>query len=313
MIIKELVRDVRLPETQEAWLALRTRDLTSTDMAALFGISPYMTEYELWYRKKSQDINELEENERMKWGNRLQDAIAAGICQDNGWAMLRRKDEYMRIAELRLGSSFDFEVNDGRIILEIKNVGVDAFSKGWLIDGDNIQAPPHIELQAQHQLLVDGKAQEVKIGALIGGNQVVLISRQPDEEVFKAIIEKSATFWKSIDAGISPAPNFVRDAEFIAKLYKYSEPGKVITATDRMADLAETYKIQKDIAKSAEDLAKGSKAELLTLIGDAEKVMGDGFSISAGMIGPKHIEYERAGYRDFRIYANKHKAITNAS
>lgn len=310
MIAQDLERDIRQPTSKSDWLALRTRDLTSTDMAALFGISPYMTEFELWHRKKSQDINELKENERMKWGNRLQDAIAAGICQDNGWAMFRRKDEYIRIPALRIGASFDYEVNVGRIILEVKNVGVDAFSKGWLIDGDNIEAPPHIELQAQHQLLVDGKAKCVKIGALIGGNQVILINREPDEQVFKAIIDKAATFWASIDAGIPPAPNFTRDAAFIAKLYRYAEPGKVISMTDQMFGLCAEYKSFKDTAKIAEDQAKGAKAELLTLIGEAEKVVGERFSISAGLIGPAHVEYEREGYRDFRIYTKKIKGAT---
>ena len=37
--------------TEAAWLAARTHDLTSTEIAALFGCSPYLTKFELWHRK----------------------------------------------------------------------------------------------------------------------------------------------------------------------------------------------------------------------------------------------------------------------
>src|SRR3989304_3721530 len=97
------------PENKEQWLEERTKDITSTDIAALFGISPWTTAYELWYRKKDRLIVEIEENQRMKWGLRLQDAIAAAIAEEQGWH-IRRMDEYGRIPELRVGSSFDFSI-----------------------------------------------------------------------------------------------------------------------------------------------------------------------------------------------------------
>lgn len=34
-------------DTEEAWLAARKRDVTSTESAALFGMSPYLTAFEL--------------------------------------------------------------------------------------------------------------------------------------------------------------------------------------------------------------------------------------------------------------------------
>lgn len=70
---------------KQEWLKKRLDDITSTEVSALFGLSPYSTEFELWHRKKSREVVELASNERMVWGSRLESAIAGGIASDQGW------------------------------------------------------------------------------------------------------------------------------------------------------------------------------------------------------------------------------------
>lgn len=67
------------PASREDWLALRREDVTSTSSAALFGLSPYCTEYELYQQKLGALTDEITPNERMTWGTRLQDAVALGV------------------------------------------------------------------------------------------------------------------------------------------------------------------------------------------------------------------------------------------
>lgn len=295
-----------VPKDEKHWHELRARDVTSTDVAALFGVSPYLTLFELWHRKRDKMVVEIEPTERMKWGNRLQDAIATGIAEDQGWK-IRRMDEYVRDPALKMGSSFDYAIWDTGI-LEIKNVDALAFKEGWVVEGDELEAPPHIELQVQHQLAVSGRA-FAWIGALVGGNRVVLIKREPDEKIITAIQETVAGFWESIDLGRVPQPDFSRDADFIARLYGYAEPGKVFDAsTDAsIASLAMRYR---DLGQQVRELEKArdaAKAEILTRIGDAEKVKGADFTITANLVGPAKVEYERAGYRAFRVNWKKTK------
>lgn len=298
------------PESEQAWLTLRTQDITSTDAAALFGISPYLTPFELWHRKKAGTVVELEASERMRWGSRLQDAIAAGICKDNNWPEYRRKDEYVRWPVTRMGSSFDFEiaVNGDMPLLEIKNVDSLAFKEGWLIDGDSVEAPPHIELQVQHQLAVADR-KKAYIGALIGGNRVVLIERDRDDQVIAALLARTKQFWDTIDNNIEPEPDFQKDAEFINRLYRYAHPGKVFNAdgNELLQTLAVNYKKAADAAKTLQAEKDGYKAQMLTIIGDAAKVIASGFTISCGLIGPAHVEFDRAGYRDFKVFTKKAK------
>lgn len=294
-----------VPANREEWLKLRSKNLNSTDIAALFGVNPYSTEFELWHRMKSGDTVQITETERMKWGTRLQDAIAFGIADDKKWKV-RRMDEYLYCESRRLGSSFDYAIGVDEI-LEIKNVGADAYKSGWLETGDSIEAPPHIELQVQHQLLVSG-AKKAYIGALVGGNKLILLERNPDIKIHEAIEAKAAAFWKSIDEGQAPKPDFEKDAAFIRYLYSYAEVGKVITASTETEELAKQYEVMSKDIKVLTAKRDAIKSQLLLSIGDAEKVKGEGFSISAGIIGEAELSYTRKAYRDLRVFFKKVKS-----
>lgn len=300
------------PENEKHWLELRTKDITSTEAAALFDMSPYATRFELWHRKASGDVPEFRENDRMKWGNRLQDPIALGIAEDMSWKV-RRMNRYIRDENIRMGSSFDFEIvsnENGPGILEVKNVDYFAFKEGWLIDEDkNIEAPPHIELQVQHQLEVTNR-EWACIGALIGGNDVKPLIRKRDREIGAAIREEIERFWQTVDAGTPPPPEYPRDASFVAKLYGYAEPGKLLETDDEIiTSLAARYAAAALREKEAKEDKESCKAQLFELVDKAERIILPGFSISAGMVAPTWVEaYERKGYRNFRVTAKKVKS-----
>ena len=305
------------PKTEQEWLELRLKDITSTEASVLFGLSPYQTIAELWHRKKNQELTEFIASERMLWGTRLQAAIAEGVALDKNWS-IRPMTEYMRDDELRIGSSFDYsiegfytaekpnEITPAKGLLEIKNVDALQYRENWAGDGDDLEAPAHIEIQVQHQLLVSGR-KSAFIAALIGGNQVKIIKRVADPDVMNQIKTKAKEFWSSIDANEQPEYDFAKDAELIKHIYSYASPGKTIDAYGEINELVAQYKEVSGQEKRINEVKDAIKAQLLMLVGDAEKVKGSGFSISAGMIGPTHVEYDRAGYRNFKISFSKAK------
>ena len=298
------------PENHEHWLELRSADLTSTEAPVLYNLSPYQTLFELWHRKKNKDIVAIEQTDRMKWGSRLEGVIAEGVAADQGWSVKAFKD-YMRVPELRIGSSFDYMIGtDG--LLEIKNVSEMAFRSSWSGDDDNLEAPPHIEMQVQHQLLVSGMSYAY-ICALVGGNTVKLIKREPQPEIHKSIIKKASQFWSSIESNTAPAPNFEKDAEFIRQLYSHAEPGLIIEEPDTQGfnDLVFKHRELGLEIKKKEDARAAIQSQLLMMIGEHEKVKGSGWTISAGMVGPAKVEYERKGYRTFKINFKKTKEVDN--
>ncbi len=303
-------------ETKEQWLQMRTEVITSTEISALFNFNPYLTKFELWHQKKNKEIVLLEDDERMRWGNRLENPIAEGVAEDHSWMVHPFKD-FATHDEIRAGSSFDYlvaipnEDNTDTIegLLEIKNVDWLQVRDKWLIEnGEVIEAPPHIEIQVQHQMMITGH-QFCYIAALQGGNKVHLLRRTPNQSIIDSIKTKIIKFWNSIDNGIEPSPNWEKDADFLARLHGHAEPGKIMNVTEsRMDELAKEYKEISEVAKKAEDKKKAIKAEMLVLMGDSEKALGENYTVSAGVTGPSWVEaYERKGFRNFRIHFKKEK------
>lgn len=290
------------PKSEADWLALRVRDVTSTETPALFNCSPHTTRFELAHRKRSAEIVAFEPNERMRWGTRLQDAAGAGIAEDQGWKV-RRMTEYMRDPEISMGASFDFDVNDGEGLLEVKIIDYLAFRDGWIVDGDTIEAPPHIEIQLQQQLALSGRKWGA-IGALVGGNRAIITKRLPDPDVIGPIREKIAKFWEDVRSGRELVPDFTQDSVFIARLYAQSVAGKVLDVRNEteIPMLAAEYARLGTEEKRAKEARDAIKAQILMKIGDAAKVVGNDFSITAGTVNASRVEsFERAAYRNFRI------------
>lgn len=292
------------PSDRQEWLRLRAQDITSTESPVLFGFSPYETIYSLWHRKKTGDVGEIEETERMFWGTKMQDVIAETIAKQNGWEY-KKLDYYARLPECRMGSSFDFEVQtpSGRAILEIKNVDALVFRRTWTEVGDGaFEAPLHVEMQVQHQLAVLDY-EKTYIGVLVGGNRLVLVERDRDRAVGEAIKKRVAEFWATIRIDAAPNPDYSRDAETIRRLYSYANPDSVMDArgNSRINVLASMYKEAKRKQVDAERECSEIKSEIITLIGDNERVNGDGFTISAGLVGEAEISYKRKAYRNFLI------------
>lgn len=282
-----------VPENKEHWLKLRHNNINSTEVSSLYGCNPYQTEFELYHIKRSEDLHIIEENDAMKWGSRLQDAIAYGVAFDNGWKSIRPMKEYIYFNDVRLGSSFDFEVN-GNEILEIKNVSERVYAKSWTDE----EAPPHIELQVQTQMLVSGH-RKTYICALVGGNSVKIIERNYMPAVGESIFKKVKAFWARTT---EPQIDFERDAEFIKMLHQETTKDKTIADDGRFLELATRYnKLQSD-KSLAENQMKAIQAEIFMLAGDAEKVKHEKFSLSLGQVKESFVEaHTRPARRNFRL------------
>lgn len=311
---------IHTPRDRAHWLELRKPVVTSTEVSALFGLSKYQTALELALLKTGQIDDNFQENERTKWGTRLESAIAHGMAQEFG-VNVEHEPKFATLDECRLGASFDFAitgVNDapcddqrlrimfgkyGNGLMEVKNVDRLIFMNEWT----DTDAPAHIELQIQVQMMCYG-ARWGAITAMVGGNTAHVLVRELDDEVAASIISKIDDFWDDLSLGVMPPASYPEDAEVIRRLYNYAEPDKVFDAqTDtRVAELCAKYVQAGAAMKTAEDEKNTLRAELLQIIGDAERVLVPGYSFNAAMRAPTEVKaYMRAGYRDFRVTRKK--------
>lgn len=304
-------RETLIPSSEAEWLEWRQDDVTSTDAAALFGASPYTTAYELHHVKAGILQNHFFENERMTWGKRLESAIAYGVAEDYGLIVEPFKS-YMRIPDIRMGASFDFKivgitdnftgdesvrkmfVQFGPGILEIKNIDSLQFRRVWLDDGENIEAPPHIEFQVQAQLEVADMEWSM-LAPLVGGNTPKVILRERDRVVGQAIVRQVREFWARVDARTPPKPDYSKDSETISKLYVDNDgSSRDLSENFRLIQLCQEYKKAAADEKEAKERKSAAKAEILTIIEAAKSVTTSGYKISAGTNKEVYKAFNRA-------------------
>ena len=306
-------------ESQEQWLGERAKDVTSTEVSALYGLSPYLTEFELFHNKRDNVIVRIEPNERMRWGNRLESAIAHGVAEDQGWD-ISKLNVYARDPAARIGSSFDFKINsssDGPGILEVKNVDWLQYQRNWIDDGaGNIEAPEHIELQIQHQMeILDYSWTALTV--LVGGNEQKVVLRNRDREIGADIRQRVAAFWERVQTNTAPSPDYTADAEFIIKQLRADADAGLVAESDASLDqLIEQYAFLTRSIKEQDELKDATKAQILERIGKASKLVSPlgtiscgvtkdspGTLITADMVGT--YQGARKGYRQFRFTPKK--------
>jgi putative phage-type endonuclease len=282
------------PRTEAGWHKLRKPDITATAAATLFGVSPYMTPFDMFHRMRGTVEVVFEETERMTWGKRLQNAIAEGVCSDNGWEIVDRHPFLYARSKLfpGCGASPDYLIRDtarpelGLGCLEIKNVDKFVAKDDWTDE----EAPPHIEFQAQHQMMVTGLNWTV-IAGLVGGNSVKQFVRERDPEVIAELASRCEDMHRRVREDQPPEADYLADYDTIRALYRNATPTKSfnldIPDPDSELDpakLAELIgnKYDADIAaKLAKEDAQRASAELLDFIKDTESIFGGGWKVTA--------------------------------
>lgn len=298
--------EIALPAARQE---LRARHVGASEVAALFGASPYMTAFELWHIKRGAlPAPDLDDSDRVFWGQVLEPAVAQGAAAMRGWRVrkVRRYSPHQSVAGM--GASMDFEIiahERGAGCLEIKNVDRLVYRDTW----EDGEPPLHIELQLQHQLACTGRPWGA-IAALIGGNDLKVFERERRPKTIERIENAVAAFWASIEAGREPKPDFLADAAAIAALHRDATAGKVedMTGDNRLTELCALYRASADAEKAASEAKDAAKAEMLTKIGDAERVICGPHTISAKTVAGGPVAYERAPYRNFRLTTKKEAA-----
>lgn len=305
--------------TREEWLADRKKDITSTDVSALFGVSPYKSYLQLWQQKKNGHDDSIEETERMRAGLYLESGIASWVIDE-----LRREhdniigskvDTYERDEADRMGSSFDWMLMDDagqKMILEIKNVDGYIFRRNWGVDENGgIVAPLHIELQLQHQLELTG-IDVGYLGVLVGGNSLNIVRRERNRMVGQNIRRKIREFWASIDADEPPAYDYNMDHAYVLEMASNVQAVGECHATEEVEALMAQYLEARRVNKESDETCKALRAQITHMTQNNTKVIGRDWVVDTRLVGVSAgkvvtqdmvgtVVGSRAGYRQFRV------------
>lgn len=224
------------PATHDEWLKQRELGIGSSEVGTILGINPWETPYQLWRRKLGIDPP-VEQNDAMRWGHYLEDAIAQAFQDTTGktvikasagdWLAVDKKHDYLRVSPDRT-----YWIDGGR---SHNNKGI-VECKSTRLRFDDGDVPQYWFTQLMYQLGVMGY-QEGYLAWLqrdtlnFGTMQVNL-----DVDFYRFMVDRLTEFWEVNLVG-RVEPDIVTLDDMMLK-YTRSNPGKTIEVTDEvMADI----------------------------------------------------------------------------
>jgi len=266
------------------WHALRARNIGGSEIATLFGLSPYKTLFTLWHEKAGlAAIAPMEDNPKANWGKLLEPLIAQETGKLFSWRLEQSKHYYESESIKGAGCTLDFEILDhqwGPGICETKVVFDYAdYKRDWSDD----RAPPNYELQVQHQLAVTGR-QWCAIAVWIAQTATLMppLIRRPNPAVISEINGRVCAFWESIGAKEAPDPSGTEEELSIMRhLWPQREPKKVVEIADpQLTEAASLYIWSSEQIPGLEREKTARKAQLLAAAKDAELLRVPNFDIA---------------------------------
>lgn len=245
------------------WLELRSLGIGGSDAAAAAGLSPWKSPLALYLEKSGEIEPEDFSSERMRWGQRLEDAICAGFSEDVGVpvfaapVMLRSREHSFMLANV---DRFAGVPDDVAGVVEAKNSShKDMWEEG---------VPVHYELQVQHYLAVTGLP-AFWLAVLLFGNQLRWWRIERDEVVIADLLAIEDEFWRRVIERRPPAADgHASTADALKRIRAHA--GGVVELPDRARTLLADLAFAKRAKKAAEEREATIANEIKALLGHAE-------------------------------------------
>lgn len=229
--------------SREEFLARRKQGIGGSDVAAVLGVSPYRTPYQVWMDKTGK-APECEETEILHFGQVLEQVIADEFVRRNGVKVQKRNAMYRHKDHPELVANIDRYVVGGKI-LECKTCNAfaaDKFGK----DGDSV--PDEYLLQVQHYMHITG-IHDAVLAVLIGGNQYRQFELVYDSALAEFAAAKCVEFWQKYVLTNTPPPATEKDD---LNAYYNARHEATINATPEIVDLIAEAKAKKAEVKALE-------------------------------------------------------------
>ena len=262
----------------EEFLKQRLLGIGGSDAAVVLGISPFKSRIQLWNEKVSKKIDtESGDALILQIGTALEPIIANKYAKTTGRKLEVRPRKVHPEYPFIIGNIDREIVGDerGPGILEIK-------TKGAWIDWHSEDVPPYYMAQIQHYLSVYGYDWASFAVLDLGTRKITHTDVERDDKQIANIISEEKKFWKLVETGVSPEVDSSKACEnFLREHYGKSEDVTIDLIGNE--DATKWAMLLKDI-RSQEKLLKSQESEcknhLMSLMGSAEKAVGNDFKIS---------------------------------
>jgi|TARA_R100000501_G_C2618554_1_gene112021 putative phage-type endonuclease len=263
---------------------LRAKRIGSSEIAAVFGISPWMTAFDLWLTKTGQVIDVDDEKAWMTAGNHFEQGVLAFATEQLGPL---RRNQFRVVPDLPLSATTDALVISTGNPVEAKTTGLYGPVKDIWGDEGTDQIPDYYNLQCQVHLMATGK-EVCHVPAFIGGRGFCMFTVKAHPKLQAIIGNKAKEFWNNYVVPKVAPPDSLASLSVLKRVIR--TPKKVVdVSSDLVSEWQAANAAKNDAIKEADEM----KAQVIQAMGDAEA------GILEGEEGPQAITYfstERSGY-----------------
>lgn len=281
-------------ESREHWLRMRRRDVTASQIGAVFREHEYVTLLDLWEQKNGTDVSVAEETPPMRRGRLLEPVAFQLLAEERpDWRILPLAGRYYyRDPVARIGATPDgFAIRPDKLgfgVVQVKTTDSLTFRRKWKPEeyGSEINVPTWIGLQALTEMRMTGASWAV-VALLVAGHglDIHVVDVEEPDGLWEATKNHVADFWKRLEAGEMPDPDYDRDAKRIVEHFS-QKTGETIdlSADNRILELVterERLKAVEAEGSAAEKARKPIEAEIISKMGHATSAtLADGRTIT---------------------------------
>lgn len=266
-------------DTHDEWLALRKNYVGSSEIGALFGLSPWVTRWQLFQLKRGL-LPDVFETKSMTAGRHFEPAVASYSAEVFGMT-LRKVRRYLTCDDVAgLGSSLDYEETGNGYLAPVE-IKFSLYGDDWGWEGQELtQCPDVYLLQTQAQLMCMPSAPHATLIAFAGGD-IRRMTIPRNERLVTAIREAVTAFWDDVRAGREPPVDFNADADAVSRLAYLSKLRTLTMTPDQAPLFAEWKQAQADV-KAAEARAEAARTQVLKALVDAGQGNDEGVRVMCG-------------------------------
>lgn len=242
----------------------RSTYLGGSEVAAIYGLSPYKTPVELWLEKTGRTEREVFDKKKeriLARGKRLEPVIIEMVMdklieQGHEVELIATNKRYTDPDSPYLSCEIDFELLlDGQHINGDCKTVIGFQRKKWG-EEETEEVPIHYAAQFMYGLGITGRS-KCLVAALIGLDDVAIYWVYRDQETIDAMVAKARDFWVNcVLADVAPDPIKFDDIKLLYPV----DNGQAVEATPEIAEKVGELRTIKGSIKQLEE-----RAELLTL------------------------------------------------
>ena len=279
---------------RQAFLDARRQGIGGSDIAAILGLSPYKTPFQLWQEKTGRFEPSFgpEQEERMHWGNVLEDVVARHYATQRGckvqrintqmhhprWPVIIGNVDRVRV-RVQEGSRARWDAEAGRVlgadaVLEVKTASAFAAQDedNWGEAGTD-QVPQHYWMQVQHYLGISGLP-VADLAVLFGGQQFRTYTIAADVALQNDIFAQAADWWqRHVVADLPPDPTTEAEARLAWKAHRN---GTSVVADIKVAQAVQQLREVKGQLKALEEQEQTLRDTVCCAFGEAEILLWQG-------------------------------------